>query len=74
MNARESRWDRDMKAYKAMRDQGLQPRQIDGADRLAGDAKDRVEVEMGHVFATKGQLAAAREGMEAAAQMKADAS
>lgn len=72
VNARESRWARDMGAYRELRRQGMQPRQIDGSDRLAATASDRIEVEMGHVFKTKGQLAAAREGMVEAQQLRAD--
>jgi hypothetical protein len=72
VNAREARWDKDMPAYKELRRQGLQPRQIDGAHELTGRAKDRMEVEMGHVFKTPGQLAAAKEGMAHAQQIKSD--
>jgi hypothetical protein len=73
-NAREDRWQRDMPAYKALRAQGIQPRQIDGAHELAAKAHDRMEVEMGHVFKTPGQLAAAKEGMQEAQAMRSQAS
>lgn len=74
VNAREGRWEKDMPAYKELRRQGLQPRQIDGSAELADRAHDRMEVEMGHVFKTKGQLAAAKEGMAEAQDMKSQAS
>lgn len=62
-NAREDRWQKDMPAYKAMRRQGLQPRQIDGCDELSAKATDRLEVELGHVLPTKEQRESAKEGM-----------
>ena len=72
VNEREARWQKDMPAYKELRRHGLQPRQIDGSAELADRAHDRMEVEMGHVFKTKGQLAAAKEGMAEAQQLKSE--
>lgn len=40
-------WVRDMHAYKRLRDQGLQPKHIDGSAKLEARATDRLEVEMG---------------------------
>lgn len=73
MNARENRWQRDMKAYKELRRQGLQPRQIDGSDQLSAKATDRLEIEMGHVLKTKEQRDSAREGMSLAQQLASEA-
>ena len=46
-DARQKRWDRDGKAYKALRDQGMQPVQIDGCADLTAKAKDRWYIETG---------------------------
>ena len=55
VKAREARWNRDMPAYKRMRDQGLQPKGIDGAADLERDASTRFEIESGQAFAGKGK-------------------
>ena len=44
-NARERRWQRDMPAYKRLRQQGLQPRQIDGAAILEKHATEKWQIE-----------------------------
>lgn len=72
-NSRESRWQRDMPAYKELRRQGIQPRQIDGAHELTARATDRLEVELGHVLKTKEQRESAKEGMAAAQAMASEA-
>ena len=51
--AREKRWNRDMPAYKRLRDQGYQPSHIDGSADLERDASTRFEIESGQIF--KGQ-------------------
>lgn len=38
-------WDKDMPAYKRLRKEGLQPRQIDGAAELEKKATERWQVE-----------------------------
>lgn len=48
-------WVRDMEAYKRLRDQGLQPKRIDGSARLEAKASDRFEVEMGHLVKNASQ-------------------
>jgi len=45
INARERSWNRDMPAYKRLREQGLQPRQIDGAAALESRASERWQIE-----------------------------
>lgn len=45
IDAREARWQRDMPAYKALRADGLQPRQIDGCAELQATARTEAEVE-----------------------------
>jgi hypothetical protein len=42
-------WTRDMAAYKRLRDQGLQPKHVDGSAKLEAQASDRFEIEMGHL-------------------------
>jgi hypothetical protein len=44
-NAREKRWSKDMPAYKRLRQQGLQPRQIDGCAVLEKGATERWQIE-----------------------------
>lgn len=50
---REKRWNRDMPAYKRLREQGYQPAHIDGAADLERDASTRFEIESGQVFKGK---------------------
>lgn len=45
INQRERGWNRDMPAYKRLRKQGLQPRQIDGAAVLEKHANERWQIE-----------------------------
>lgn len=68
VNATEKRWEQDMPAYRSLRDQGIQPRSIDGAHDLAQRASDKFEIEAGHVLKTKEQRDFAR---DAIAEMKA---
>lgn len=51
LNDKEKEWDRDIAAYKELRRQGLQPRQIDGSADLAARANTGLEVERGAVLA-----------------------
>lgn len=48
-------WVRDMESYKRLRDQGLQPKRIDGSARLEAKASDRFEIEMGHLVKNTSQ-------------------
>ena len=59
VNATERQWERDGDAYKAMRRQGLQPKQIDGSHVLANEAATVTEIETGTVL-TKKQRAEVR--------------
>lgn len=43
--ATEKNWSKDMPAYKRLRDQGYQPKQIDGCARLEQSALTVAEVE-----------------------------
>jgi hypothetical protein len=45
INQREKGWNRDMPAYKRLRDQGLRPRQIDGAALLESSATEKWQIE-----------------------------
>lgn len=49
INQTERRWHKDMDAYKRLRQEGLQPKQIDGAARVEAKADTRFQVESGHV-------------------------
>ena len=55
VEAREKRWNKDMPAYKRLRDQGYQPKGIDGAAALERDATTRFEIESGTAFAGQGK-------------------
>lgn len=44
-DAREGRWNKDMPAYKRMRDRGMQPPQIDGSAQLEDRAGDQFDVQ-----------------------------
>lgn len=46
----ERQWHKDMAAYKSMRRQGLQPRDIDGCAELQARAETVREVEAGQVL------------------------
>jgi hypothetical protein len=45
VNQREKGWGKDMPAYKRLRQQGLQPRQIDGSALLESRATERWQIE-----------------------------
>lgn len=51
---REKRWDKDMPAYKRLRDSGVQPQRIDGSHRLEQEATTQTEVERGRKMAGGG--------------------
>jgi hypothetical protein len=44
---KERKWEKDMRAYKNLRRDGLQPKQIDGSYVIERSATDKREVEMG---------------------------
>lgn len=54
--AKERRWEKDMPAYKRLRANGVQPKQIDGSAHLEQRATEKVEVESGFVAADPKQL------------------
>jgi len=54
-NAREARWQKDMPAYKRLREDGLQPKGIDGCAEVEAKASTVFEVEHNQVM-TKAQL------------------
>jgi len=56
VEAREKRWNKDMPAYKRLRDQGYQPKGIDGAAVLERDATTRFEIESGTAFRGQGKM------------------
>lgn len=46
----ERQWDKDMPAYKRLRNDGLQPARIDGSYITEQNAKDEKEVELGRAI------------------------
>jgi len=56
INAREARWQKDMPAYKRLRDQGYQPPHIDGSARLEAQASTEHEIAVGQVSADPKKL------------------
>lgn len=65
---REQRWERDMPAYKRLRDNGLQPKHIDGSGDMETRAIDSLEVEKGHLFGK--DLAMARDAYDVVKAVK----
>ncbi len=53
VNAIEKQWDKDGAAYKRMRAQGLQPKDIDGCARLEAKANDTSELQIGRPLAKR---------------------
>lgn len=47
VNQTERNWNKDMPAYKRLREEGLQPRRIDGAAEVEKRAKEKWQVETG---------------------------
>lgn len=47
VEAKERQWDRDMPAYRRLRREGLQPKQIDGSAKFEARAETKAEVESG---------------------------
>lgn len=50
----ERKWDKDMRAYKNLRRDGLQPKQIDGSYIVERNAKTKQEVELGRPVSDAG--------------------
>jgi len=49
INETEKRWHKDMDAYKRLRNDGLQPKTIDGAANVEAKATEKYQVETGLV-------------------------
>lgn len=64
----ERRWSKDMPAYRRLRDQGLQPRQIDGCAELEATANSELEVGL-HLRIDPQVRKAAQSRIDEAAQM-----
>lgn len=47
INSTERNWQKDMPAYKRLRQEGLQPKSIDGAARIESRATEKWQVETG---------------------------
>lgn len=61
VDQKEHNWDKDLPAYKSLRNQGYQPRMIDGCDQLSAMAKERHEINLGKVWKTDEQRSVARD-------------
>lgn len=61
---KDRRWEKDMDAYSRLRQDGVQPRQIDGSAELEQKARDKVEIDYG--------LASTDRGLKQAKQLVAD--
>lgn len=58
----DSQWDKDMRAYRNLRHNGLQPPRIDDCAQLETRANDQVEIEMAKIV-PKRVLPQVKEGM-----------
>lgn len=65
VDARESRWSKDMDAYKRLHDEGLRPGHIDGSAMLEAKANTETELKMGKLVPRR----AVRQGNEIASEM-----
>lgn len=65
----ESRWERDMPAYRRLRDHGLQPPKIDGSAEIEARANSQLEVELGHMI-PKNVMPQVVEGMAISREME----
>lgn len=63
-SAIEQRWEKDLPAYRRLRKQGLQPKGIDGCAVAETKAKDRFEIDYGHLAASDQERKLFREAIE----------
>jgi len=61
VDARERGWDKDMPAYKRLREQGYQPRGVDGAAMAEAAANHPLEIEMGRPLGKEKEVRRAQE-------------
>lgn len=69
INATDARWDKDMPAYKRLRWNGLQPKQIDHCAELESRATDSFEIEMGTIV-PKHRRSQVKEGLAIAKELE----
>lgn len=69
MKEREGRWERDLPAYKRLRDNGTQPRCIDGCAELETKAESSVEIEAGLTNIPRSHRSQVAEAVEMSKQM-----
>lgn len=60
---------KDLPAYKRLRDDGLQPRNIDGSADLEGKVTSQFDIDLGHVVPRQ-QRERVKEGFAMAAEME----
>lgn len=61
---------KDGPAYKRLRQDGTQPKKIDGCAELEARACDRQEIEMGHLYSSPEEKAHMQEGMRLAEEIR----
>ena len=69
INQTDKRWDKDMPAYKRLRNNGLQPKRIDDSAELEARATDQFEVEMGKIV-PKSHRSQVKEGLATAKELE----
>lgn len=72
IDATEKQWDKDMPAYKRMRDRGMQPRAIDGSARLEDRVEDQLDVNYDALKSEGVTRERVIEGTQQAAEIMAD--
>ena len=73
INSTEVRWDRDMSAYKRMRNKGMQPKGIDGAAELENQVGDQFDVQYKALYDMGVTREHIQEGAEKAREIVEDA-
>lgn len=66
--AMDARWDKDMPAYRRLRDNGIQPKRIDDCAELETRATDQFEIEMAKIV-PKAHKRAVQEGLAITKEM-----
>ena len=61
IDATERGWDKDMPAYKRLREQGYQPRHVDGAAMAEAEANHPLEIAMGRPLGKEKDVRRAQE-------------
>lgn len=68
-NVTEARWNKDMPAYKRMRHRGMQPKMIDGCEKLENEVGDQFDIDYGRFYKDGVTKERVLEGAEQAAEI-----